>query len=82
MPLRFSLRQLEYLVAVGECGSIALASEKVGSLMADSSSVSSVAMDPLGGHAGPGGQRWYQPRHETDPVFVDGNCRTRVQCMR
>lgn len=29
MPLRFSLRQLEYLVAVGECGSIALASEKV-----------------------------------------------------
>ncbi|HEX9858632.1 MAG TPA: LysR family transcriptional regulator [Paracoccaceae bacterium] len=29
MPLRFSLRQLEYLVAVGDCGSIALASEKV-----------------------------------------------------
>ncbi|MGB8813661.1 MAG: LysR substrate-binding domain-containing protein [Paracoccaceae bacterium] len=29
MPLRFSLRQLEYLVAVGECGSIAMASEKV-----------------------------------------------------
>lgn len=29
MPLRFTLRQLEYLVAVGECGSIALASEKV-----------------------------------------------------
>jgi DNA-binding transcriptional LysR family regulator len=29
MPLRFSLRQLEYLVAVGECGSIALACEKV-----------------------------------------------------
>lgn len=29
MPLRFSLRQLEYFVAVGEMGSIALASEKV-----------------------------------------------------
>ena len=29
MPLRFTLRQLEYLVAVGECGSIALASDKV-----------------------------------------------------
>ncbi|WP_054303428.1 LysR family transcriptional regulator [Gemmobacter sp. LW-1] len=29
MPLRFTLRQLEYLVAVGECGSIALASERV-----------------------------------------------------
>ena len=29
MPIRFSLRQLEYLVAVGETGSIALASEKV-----------------------------------------------------
>lgn len=29
MPLRFTLRQLEYLVAVGDCGSIALASEKV-----------------------------------------------------
>jgi DNA-binding transcriptional LysR family regulator len=29
MPLRFTLRQLEYLVAVGESGSIALASEKV-----------------------------------------------------
>lgn len=29
MPLRFTLRHLEYLVAVGECGSIALASEKV-----------------------------------------------------
>ncbi|MDB5661154.1 MAG: LysR family transcriptional regulator [Cypionkella sp.] len=29
MPLRFTLRQLEYLVAVGECGSIALAAEKV-----------------------------------------------------
>lgn len=27
--LRFTLRQLEYFVAVGECGSIALASEKV-----------------------------------------------------
>lgn len=29
MPLRFTLRQLEYLVAVGECGSIALASDRV-----------------------------------------------------
>lgn len=29
MPLRFTLRQLEYFVAVGECGSIALAAEKV-----------------------------------------------------
>lgn len=29
MPVRFSLRQLEYFVAVGEMGSIALASEKV-----------------------------------------------------
>ena len=29
MPLRFTLRQLEYLVAVGECGSIAVAAEKV-----------------------------------------------------
>lgn len=29
MPLRFTLRQLEYLVAVGEAGSIALASERV-----------------------------------------------------
>ena len=29
MPLRFSLRQLEYFVAVGEAGSIAVASEKV-----------------------------------------------------
>ncbi|MFK7764357.1 MAG: LysR substrate-binding domain-containing protein [Roseobacter sp.] len=29
MPLRFTLRQLEYFVAVGEMGSIALASEKV-----------------------------------------------------
>ena len=29
MPLRFTLRQLEYLVAVGECGSIALAAERV-----------------------------------------------------
>lgn len=29
MPLRFTLRQLEYLVAVGEAGSIALASDKV-----------------------------------------------------
>ena len=29
MPLRFTLRQLEYFVAVGEAGSIALASEKV-----------------------------------------------------
>lgn len=29
MPLRFSLRQLEYFVAVGEAGSIALASERV-----------------------------------------------------
>ena len=29
MPLRFTLRHLEYLVAVGECGSIALAAEKV-----------------------------------------------------
>ncbi len=29
MPLRFTLRQLEYFIAVGEAGSIALASEKV-----------------------------------------------------
>lgn len=29
MPLRVTLRQLEYFVAVGECGSIALAAEKV-----------------------------------------------------
>lgn len=29
MPLRFTLRQLEYLVAVGEAGSIALASDRV-----------------------------------------------------
>lgn len=29
MPLRFTLRQLEYLVAVGEMGSIALAAERV-----------------------------------------------------
>jgi DNA-binding transcriptional LysR family regulator len=29
MPLRFTLRQLEYLVAVGECGSIAQASARV-----------------------------------------------------
>jgi DNA-binding transcriptional LysR family regulator len=29
MPLRFSLRQLEYLVAVGEAGTIALASQRV-----------------------------------------------------
>lgn len=29
MPLRFTLRQLEYLVAVGECGSIAVAAERV-----------------------------------------------------
>ncbi len=29
MPLRFTLRQLEYFVAVGEAGSIALAAEKV-----------------------------------------------------
>lgn len=29
MSLRFTLRQLEYLVAVGECGSIALAAERV-----------------------------------------------------
>ena len=29
MPLRFTLRQLEYFIAVGELGSIALASEKV-----------------------------------------------------
>lgn len=29
MQLRFTLRQLEYLAAVGECGSIALAAEKV-----------------------------------------------------
>jgi len=29
MPLRFTLRQLEYLVAVGDAGSIALAAEKV-----------------------------------------------------
>lgn len=29
MPLRFTLRQLEYFIAVGEAGSIALASERV-----------------------------------------------------
>lgn len=29
MPLRFTLRQMEYFVAVGECGSIALAAERV-----------------------------------------------------
>ena len=29
MPLRFTLRQLEYLVAVGEAGSISLASDKL-----------------------------------------------------
>ena len=29
MPLRFTLRQLEYFVAVGEAGSIALAADKV-----------------------------------------------------
>ena len=29
MPLRFTLRQLEYLVAVGECGSISQAAEKL-----------------------------------------------------
>jgi DNA-binding transcriptional LysR family regulator len=29
MPLRFTLRQLEYLVAVGDCGSIVLAAERV-----------------------------------------------------
>lgn len=29
MPLRFTLRQLEYLVAVGECGSIALAADRL-----------------------------------------------------
>ena len=29
MPIRYTLRQLEYFVAVGECGSIAAASEKV-----------------------------------------------------
>ena len=29
MPLRFTLRQLEYLVAVGECGSIVLGAERV-----------------------------------------------------
>ena len=29
MPLRFTLRQLEYFIAVGECGSIASASEKL-----------------------------------------------------
>ncbi len=29
MPFRFTLRQLEYLVAAGECGSIAAASEKL-----------------------------------------------------
>lgn len=29
MPLRFTLRQLEYLVAVGEMGSVALAAERV-----------------------------------------------------
>ncbi|MBE9477523.1 MAG: LysR family transcriptional regulator [Proteobacteria bacterium] len=39
MLLRFTLRQLEYFVAVGEMGSIALASEKVG---VSSPSISSV----------------------------------------
>ena len=29
MPLRITLRQLEYFVAVGECGSVALAAERV-----------------------------------------------------
>ena len=29
MPIRFSLRQLEYLVVVGECGTIARAAERV-----------------------------------------------------
>ncbi|MEO6300858.1 MAG: LysR family transcriptional regulator [Paracoccaceae bacterium] len=29
MPLRFTLRQLEYLVAVADCGSVALAAERV-----------------------------------------------------
>lgn len=29
MAMRFTLRQLEYLIAVGECGSIALAAERV-----------------------------------------------------
>ena len=29
MPLRFSFRQLEYLVAVGEAGTIALAAQRV-----------------------------------------------------
>lgn len=29
MPLRFTLRQLEYLVAVGDCGSIALAADRL-----------------------------------------------------
>ena len=29
MPLRFTLRQMEYFVAVGECGSIALAAARV-----------------------------------------------------
>jgi len=29
MPLRFTFRQLEYLVAVGECGTIALASQRL-----------------------------------------------------
>ncbi len=29
MPLRFTFKQLEYLVAVGEAGTIALASERV-----------------------------------------------------
>ena len=29
MPLRFTLRQLEYFVAVGECGSIAQAAERL-----------------------------------------------------
>ena len=28
MPLRFTLRQLEYFVAVGECGSIAQAADR------------------------------------------------------
>jgi DNA-binding transcriptional LysR family regulator len=30
MPLRFTLRQLEYLVAVGDCGSVAAAAQRVG----------------------------------------------------
>ena len=29
MPLRFSFRQLEYLVAVGEAGTIAMAAQRV-----------------------------------------------------